>query len=64
MLSIHAHFGGPDFEQIVRKTAYELWERDGCPQGGEKHYWHLALAKCLRQREEDERSRRGLVDPM
>ena len=64
MLPIHAHFGDPDFEQIVRENAYERWERDGRPQNSEKHYWYLALAKCLQQREEDERSRRGLVDPM
>ena len=37
MLPIHAHFGDPDFEQIVRENAYDLWERDGRPQDSEKH---------------------------
>lgn len=57
-------FGDPEFEQIVREKAYELWERGGRPQGGEKHYWYLALAKCMRQRDEEERGKRGLIDPM
>ncbi|HEY0031879.1 MAG TPA: DUF2934 domain-containing protein [Devosia sp.] len=59
-----ARFGDPDFEQVVREIAYLLWERDGRPEGGEKHYWYLALAKCMRQHEEDERAQRGLIDPM
>lgn len=32
-----------DFEQAVREVAYELWERDGQPEGQEKHYWFLAI---------------------
>jgi hypothetical protein len=59
-----ALFGDPDFEQTVREKAYKLWERDGRPEGGEKHYWYLALTKCMRQREEDEQAERGLIDPM
>lgn len=57
-------FGDPDFEQTVREKAYELWERDGRQNGGEKHYWHLALTRCMRQREEEERLSRGLIDPI
>jgi hypothetical protein len=59
-----ARFGDPMFEQIVREKAYELWERDGRPDGGETHYWYRALAKCMRQREHDERAERGLIDPI
>jgi hypothetical protein len=57
-------FGDPQFEQFVRETAYGLWERDGRPGGREQHYWYLALGKCIRRREEEERLKRGLVDPI
>jgi hypothetical protein len=29
-------------ESDVRQKAYELWERDGCPEGAEEFYWRLA----------------------
>lgn len=57
-------FGDDEFEQMVRTTAYHLWERDGRPLGGEKHYWFIALEKCLRRHSQEERERRGLLDPM
>lgn len=57
-------FGDGDFEQLVRVTAYHLWERDGRPPDGEKHYWYKALEKCMRRYADKERTRRGLVDPM
>jgi hypothetical protein len=57
-------FGDPSFEQFVRETAYGLWERDGRPDGREQHYWYQALAKCMRRREEEERLKRGLIDPI
>lgn len=57
-------FGDPNFEQMVREKAYLLWERDGRPVDGEKHYWYMALAKCMGEREEDERAQRGLIDPI
>jgi hypothetical protein len=53
-----------DFEQAVREVAYELWERDGHPEGQEKHYWFLAIEKCMHRRADEERIRRGLIDPM
>lgn len=28
-------------ESKIRKRAYELWEKDGCPEGGEQFYWRL-----------------------
>lgn len=57
-------FGDVAFEQTVRELAYELWERDGSRHGLEKHYWFLALEKCMRRRSDEERLTRGLVDPM
>ena len=59
-----ARFGDPHFEQMVREAAYGLWERDGRPDGREQHYWYLALAKCMRRREVEERVKRGLIAPM
>lgn len=64
MTDMRQTFGDDEFEQMVRDTAYHLWERDGRPFGGEKYYWFLALEKCLRQRTEEEREQRGLLDPM
>ena len=52
------------FEDSVRRTAYVLWENDGRPEGAEKHYWFLAVEKCVAERREHERLERGLVDPM
>ncbi|MBW4656810.1 MAG: DUF2934 domain-containing protein [Kaiparowitsia implicata GSE-PSE-MK54-09C] len=52
------------FENTVRNTAYFLWERDGSPEGTEKHYWLLAVEQCLKDRREEERMQRGLVDPI
>lgn len=27
----------------IRERAYELWEKDGRPEGSEEFYWRLAL---------------------
>ena len=29
-------------EQRIRKTAYHLWEKDGCPSGQSERYWEMA----------------------
>lgn len=29
-------------ESKVRERAYELWEKDGRPEGSEEFYWRLA----------------------
>ncbi|WP_218196449.1 MULTISPECIES: DUF2934 domain-containing protein [unclassified Pseudomonas] len=29
-------------ESQIRERAYELWERDGRPEGAEEFYWRLA----------------------
>ncbi|MFD2648798.1 DUF2934 domain-containing protein [Devosia albogilva] len=57
-------WGDQDFELLVREVAYALWERDGRPEGQEKHYWFRAIDKCMQQRAEEDRLRRGIVDPM
>ena len=57
-------WGDPEFEARVRETAYFLWERSGRPAGTEQHFWFQALERCLQDRQDDDRQRRGLVDPM
>ena len=32
----------PD-QSIIRKRAYEIWEREGRPHGRETEHWHLAI---------------------
>jgi hypothetical protein len=27
----------------IRIVAYQLWERDGCPEGKADDYWHAAV---------------------
>lgn len=29
-------------ESAIRERAYALWEKDACPEGPAKFYWHLA----------------------
>jgi hypothetical protein len=29
-------------EQRIRETAYQLWEKDGCPAGQAERYWEMA----------------------
>lgn len=29
-------------ESSIRERAYELWEKDGRPEGAEEFYWRLA----------------------
>ena len=29
-------------EQTIRELAYELWQRSGCPNGDEDHFWYEA----------------------
>ena len=50
----------PAFEQVVRDTAYFLWEHDGRPHGREQEYWFAALDRCLRQRDWDKALKRSL----
>ncbi len=30
-------------EDVIRQTAYALWEQEGCPQGQAERHWLLAL---------------------
>jgi hypothetical protein len=43
-----------NFEQLVRQSAYHLWENDGRPDGREKDYWFKALQQELSAREGSE----------
>ena len=29
-------------QEKIRVLAYQLWERDGCPEGKDDDYWHAA----------------------
>jgi hypothetical protein len=31
-----------DFIHKVRERAYQIWEREGCPEGRENEHWHRA----------------------
>jgi hypothetical protein len=39
-----------DLERIVREMAYELWEREGCPDGRADEYWRRAQEQRLCER--------------
>lgn len=30
-------------QERIRIVAYQLWERDGCPEGKDDDYWHAAV---------------------
>ncbi len=30
-------------EDLIRQTAYALWQQEGCPQGQAEKHWLLAL---------------------
>jgi len=34
-----------DLEETIRRRAYDLWERAGCPQGRSDEFWHAARAE-------------------
>lgn len=38
-------------ETSIRERAYALWEKDACPEGASKFYWHLARVQLEAQAE-------------
>lgn len=32
-------------EEDIRKRSYEIWQRKGCPKGGERENWAEAVAE-------------------
>lgn len=36
-------------EATIRERAYALWEKDACPEGASKFYWHLARVQLEAQ---------------
>ena len=40
-------------EEIIRRTAYFLWEQDGRPPNRAEHYWQQAREKYIRERAYD-----------
>jgi hypothetical protein len=51
------------FEQMVRDTAYFMWEADGRPEGRDEEYWHRARQACLGQHSLDEQYDAALQEP-
>lgn len=41
------------FQEAVRRTAYFLWEQDGCPEHRHEEYYLRALEQHRRQRDYD-----------
>jgi hypothetical protein len=37
----------PPHEEIAR-TAYLVWQQEGCPHGHDKEHWHRAIAQLRR----------------
>jgi hypothetical protein len=38
-------------ESNIREKAYELWEKDGRPEGAEEFYWRLAQDQLEQERQ-------------
>lgn len=38
-----------ELAEAIRRTAYFLWEQDGCPEGQSLEYWQRAKEAHLRQ---------------
>lgn len=38
-----------DVVECIKKKAYELWQKDGCKQGRDLHYW-LDAEKAVKSR--------------
>ena len=36
-------------EELVRETAYFLWEQDGKPEGRDQEYWYRAQQRTQRE---------------
>ncbi|WP_282026919.1 DUF2934 domain-containing protein [Limimaricola cinnabarinus] len=45
-----------DREERIRKRAYELWERDGSPEGQNDAHWHEAAREIDAQMQDESRS--------
>ncbi|MCP1169594.1 DUF2934 domain-containing protein [Limimaricola litoreus] len=45
-----------DREERIRKRAYELWERDGSPEGQNDAHWHEAAREIDAQMQDESRT--------
>ena len=43
-----------DVEQRVRQRAYEIWQREGCPDGREADHWALAKEEIAIEDNQDQ----------
>ncbi|MEB0222937.1 DUF2934 domain-containing protein [Pseudomonas sp. 10S4] len=48
-------------DSAIRERAYALWEKDACPEGAAKFYWHLAREQLLTQVQAQESDARNLA---
>ena len=48
-------------EQAIRDLAHELWQRSGCPEGDEHHFWYEAerTLKAAKARADSENSEKA-----
>lgn len=51
-----------DFEQVVRETAYFLWQQAGSPEGRDQEFWYRSLQRHARGPTADELNALGKHD--
>ncbi|MBZ9811404.1 MULTISPECIES: DUF2934 domain-containing protein [unclassified Mesorhizobium] len=44
-----------DKEELIKRRAYEIWEREGHPQGREQEHWDQAVQEIEAEGSEAER---------
>ena len=51
-------------DEKIRELAYQLWERDGSPQGKDDDYWFAARELLADEGELDASNERSIVPPV
>lgn len=51
-------------DEKIRELAYQLWERDGSPQGKDDEYWHAARELLADEGEVDATEDQSIVPPV
>lgn len=41
-----------EFQEQIRRRAYEIWQREGCPEGREREHWEQAVRETGATEEE------------
>lgn len=50
-------------DEKIRELAYQLWERDGSPQGKDDDYWYAARELLADEGEMDAGNERSIIQP-